>query len=258
MHRFKKIAIVGGGNLAWHLVRIMDNAGLDVTLLSRKPEGKRDWPVPVRAYEWLSKKKVDAVFLAVPDDAIYKVSHQLKKLLSSHVPVIHTSGATPITKIDDYFSSRGALWPIRSLRRGEEVADWRDIPLVYHANNSALTQVLGKFSSRVSDTAYHLDDKQRAQLHLAAVFSNNFVTWLYQISHELCTEKDIPFEALLPIIHNTALKQDGTAPGLRQTGAAARGDTATMHRHLKLLIGHPEYARLYRDMSGFIGRSSGL
>jgi len=58
---------------------------------------------------------------------------------------------------------------------------------------------------------------------------------------------------LLPIIKNTALKQDGTAPRLTQTGAAARGDMVTMARHLELLDGRPEYARLYQFMSNLIG-----
>jgi len=166
--------------------------------------------------------------------------------------VVHTSGATSIDTIDPYFKQRGAFWPIRSLRQGEPVQDWQDLPLVYHANNAALTQVLGKLSGELSKSTYALDDEQRARLHLAAVFSNNFVTWLYQISHELCTEQNIPFATLLPIIKNTALKQDGTAPRLTQTGAAARGDTATISRHLELLDGHPEYTRLYQFMSNLI------
>ena len=169
---------------------------------------------------------------------------------------VHTSGATPITAINPYFTRRGALWPIRSLRAGEPVGNWRDLPLVYHGSDLPLTQVLGRLSSEVSDTVYSLDDEQRAQLHLAAVFSNNFVTWLYEISHQLCTEKDIPFETLLPIIRNTALSQTGSAPRERQTGAAARGDGATMARHLALLAKHPRYAALYREISALIAEGS--
>lgn len=245
------IVVIGAGNLAWHLIVVLQQAGFYVTLVSRKPETVADWPVPVIRLDELIDRP-DLVILAVPDDAIGPVTANLTYTLPPEIPVIHTSGATPVTAIDAYFRQRGALWPIRSLRQGEPVHDWHDLPLAYHGSDAALTQVLGKLAGKLSDLVYALDDDQRAKLHLAAVFSNNFVTWLYEISHELCTESEIPFEALLPIIRNTALKQDGTAPRLTQTGAAARGDTATIARHLGLLDAHPDYARLYHFMSNLI------
>ena len=247
-----EIIIVGAGNLAWHLVAVLQNAGYSVSLASRNPERVADWPVRVIALADIPTEPA-LVFLAVPDDAIPAASAELSLQLPAHVPVVHTSGATAVTRINGYFRQRGALWPIRSLRAGEPVGDWRDLPLVYHGTTEPLTQVLSKVATAMSDLTYALDDEQRAQLHLAAVFSNNFVTWLYEISHQLCNEHDIPFEVLLPIIRNTALSQTPTPPRLRQTGAAARGDRATMERHLELLNGHPEYARLYRMLSGMIG-----
>ena len=247
----KEIIVIGAGNLAWHLVAVLQRAGHQVSLASRDPARVADWPVRVIT---LADIPVDPkmIILAVPDDAIATVSAELSLQLPPMVPVVHTSGATPLSRINHYFHQRGALWPIRSLRAGGPVGDWRDLPLVYHASNGALTQVLRTLTSEVSDVTYHLDDEQRAQLHLAAVFSNNFTTWLYEIAHQLCTEKDIPFAALLPIIRNTALTQTESAPRLRQTGAAARKDRATMARHLELLNGQPELARLYREMSGMI------
>lgn len=245
------ILVVGAGNLAWHLVPVLQKAGHDVGLVSRDPGRVAEWPVRVVPISDIDPEP-DFVFLAVPDDAIAQVSSEISLQLAANVPVVHTSGATPATVINPYFKRRGALWPIRSLRAGEPVSDWRDLPLAYHGTDAALTQVLGKLSGELSDLTYQLDDEQRSKLHLAAVFSNNFVTWLYEISHELCTESGIPFETLLPIIKNTALKQDGTAPRQTQTGAAARGDLATISRHLELLDGRPEYTRLYKFMSNLI------
>ncbi|MEM1359671.1 MAG: Rossmann-like and DUF2520 domain-containing protein [Bacteroidota bacterium] len=247
----QEIAIVGGGNLAWHLGTVLQRIGKQVTILRRSPK-RGEWPLPVAGYSWLDTYAPDLVFLAVPDDAIYMVSALLRAYLPPNTPIVHTSGATPISRIDGYFQQRGAFWPIRSLRQGEEVGDWQNLPLVYFGETEALTQVLGEVASELSLLTYSLNDEQRAQLHLSAVFSNNFVTWLYQISHELCTDKGIPFETLLPIIRNTALKQDGTAPRLTQTGAAARGDQETMKRHLSLLKGRSEYEAIYREFSRMI------
>lgn len=244
----QEILVIGAGNLSWHLVQVLQAAEYDLTLATRNPERVADWPVRVQTLSEISGQP-DLVILAVPDDAIHQASTELASYFPSETPVVHTSGATPTVMINSHFANRGALWPIRSLRVGEPVTDWRDLPLVYHATNQALAQVLSEVTAKLSDLTYPLDDAQRAKLHLSAVFSNNFVTWLYEISHQLCTESNIPFEILLPIIKNTALKQDGSSPALSQTGAAARGDQATMNRHLHLLASHPEYARLYQTMS---------
>lgn len=247
-----QILVVGAGNLSWHLVQVLQQAGHDVGLVSRQPSRIADWPVRVIGYSDLDET-TDLLILAVPDNAIHAASTELASHFSADTPIVHTSGATPVALINSHFARRGALWPIRSLRAGEAVSDWQDVPLVYHAENTALAQVLRRLCEEQSQHVYALDDAQRAGLHLAAVFSNNFVTWLYEISHQLCTESGIPFEALLPIIRDTAGKQDNSAPRFRQTGAAARGDTATMNRHLSLLHQHPEYADLYRTFSRLIG-----
>jgi predicted short-subunit dehydrogenase-like oxidoreductase (DUF2520 family) len=247
----QNIVVIGAGNLAWHLVAVLQQADYAVTMVSRKPETVADWPVRVQSLKDLTEVP-DLLILAVPDDAIEMVSTNLSYTFPDRIPIVHTSGATPVTRIDAYFRQRGALWPIRSLRRGEPVGNWREVPLAYHGSDEALTQVLGELSSKLSDLSYALNDGQRARVHLAAVFSNNFVNWLYQTSYELLTEVDIPFETMLPIIRDTALKQSGIAPKAGQSGPAARGDAATMARHLEMLQAHPDKALLYREISRLI------
>lgn len=243
----KKYAIVGTGNMAWHLAQVLPG---EVVTVSRGG-GLADWPVPVLPYTALAEKAYEAVFLAVPDNAIGAVSAELAKVLSPTLPIVHTSGATPLDRIDDYFRHRGVLWPIRSLRRGEPVGDWRALPLVTYASDRDSREWLTELAQSLSGTVAYLDDRQRAQLHLAAVFSNNFVTALYDVAYRLCREYAVPFELLLPIIRHTAGQQDGSPPRDRQTGAAARGDTATMDRHLALLT-DSRYQQLYRDISALI------
>ena len=220
-------------------------------MASRNPVDKSDWPVPVVAFDELRIHELTALFLAVPDNAIAEVSKALTELLPPTLPIFHTSGATPIDRIDAYFRHRGVLWPIRSLRRGEPVTDWHDLPLVIYASDAPTQAYIDKLARGLSDTVAYLDDTQRAQLHLAAVFSNNFVTALYDVAHQLCQQHGIPFELLLPIIRNTAAQQDGSPPRDRQTGAAARGDTATIERHLALLT-DPTYRDLYRSLTHLI------
>ena len=247
-----KIAIIGAGNLAWHMAPALSRTEHEVVVVSRRGIQQFTWPVEVAAYDELPALKPDVVILAVPDARIAELSTALAARLPLTTLVVHTSGATALKKIDSNFVNRGVLWPIRSLVKGEATVTWRDIPLAYEGSNARSLGIVRTLSEQLSYTTYELNSRQRAQLHLAAVFSNNFVTWLYQVSYELCEEKDIPFSTLLPIIRNTAVRQKGHAPRLSQTGAAARGDRATMEKHLKLLNGHPEWSRLYRLMSRLI------
>ena len=241
-------AIIGTGHLAWHLSQVLPGR---VVVVSRNSKSSTDWSVPIISYAALSDYQLQATFLAVPDNAIATVSAQLRTLLPPTLPVFHTSGATPIDRIADYFTHRGVLWPIRSLRQGESVTDWRDLPLVVYASDASTQYYITDLAHLLSDTVAYLDDTQRAQLHLAAVFSNNFVTALYDVAHQLCRQHNIPFKLLLPIIRNTAAQQDGTPPRDRQTGAAARGDTATIERHLSLLT-DPTYRHIYQTLTDLI------
>ena len=248
----QKIAIIGAGNLSWHLAPALGRAGHEVAVFSRRGNFNLSWPVNVLHYDELVTYKPSVVILAVPDARITEVSTSLAARLPLSTTIIHTSGATALKKLNPAFSNRGVIWPIRSLLKGEPILTWNDLPVAYQGSNQVTTDLVREMVEQITFTSYELDSQQRAQLHLAAVYSNNFVTWMYQVSYELCEEKGIPFSTLLPIIRNTATKQKGYEPRLSQTGAAARGDQNTMTKHLKLLNGHPEWSRLYRLMSRLI------
>jgi hypothetical protein len=215
---------------------------------------KYDWEVLVREIPKRvpSQFKVEAIFLTVPDDHIADVSRRLSPILKWDIPVIHNSGATAVTTINEYFEKRAALWPIRSLKIGEPTLSWEDLPLAYYCEDLAFEKTLRRWASKLSKLTYQLDDEQRARLHLAAVFSNNFTTWLCQIAYEICGDSGVPFEALVPIIKDTFSKIDANKPALRQTGAAIREDLKTMQRHEELLKDNPEYLELYQRMSELI------
>ena len=247
-----KIAVIGTGNMAWHLVPALKRLGHEVVAVSRHTSRSAKWPVAVLSHEELSRFKPQIAFLAVPDGRIADCSKALSHILLDNVVMIHTSGATAMKRIDGYFKNRGVVWPIRSFLKGSRTTLWREIPIAYQGNNAGTLGLVKSIVDSLSWTSYELDSQQRAQLHLAAVYSNNFVSWMYQISYELCAEKDVPFSALLPIMRNTAGRQKGAEPKQFQTGAAARDDRETMERHLKKLNGHPEFARLYRLMSHLI------
>jgi len=92
-------------------------------------------------------------------------------------------------------------------------------------------------ANSISKNVFIIDSEQRKQLHIAAVFTNNFVNHLYKIGFDICKEHNIPFETLHPLILETAQKIVHTNPVNIQTGPARRNDLKTIDTHLKLLAG---------------------
>ena len=58
---------------------------------------------------------------------------------------------------------------------------------------------------------------------------------MYRIAADILKDTQIPFEALLPLIDNTAAKVHKMAPADAQTGPAQRGDDAVMGHHVEVL-----------------------
>lgn len=251
----KEVLLVGGGNMAWHLAPQLSDRQLEVTVLrARSRETRELWPVRQIVWDQLDEVHPDLVILAVADDAIGPISERLGTVFPPETFVLHTSGATPAGSINEHFQHRGVLWPIRSLVKGGTVHPWTETPLVYFAETEDLRESLKRLVEDLSQLTYFLGDAQRSTLHLCATISNNFVNALYQMSYQLCEEQDIPFAALLPIIRATAERQTPGPPKRWQTGAAFRGDTATMERHLQQLEEQPQLAAVYRLLSDLIAK----
>ena len=96
---------------------------------------------------------------------------------------------------------------------------------------------------------YRVNDEQRALLHVAAVFANNFANRCFAIAEKILDEKNLPFELLHPLMEETLAKALQDSPERMQTGPAIRGDEETVRRHLNLLSVHPEWQEIYREIS---------
>ena len=103
---------------------------------------------------------------------------------------------------------------------------------------------------------HEITSDQRKSLHLAAVFVNNFTNYLFTIGQDICTEHDLPFSMLNPLIKETVNKLDYLPPCDSQTGPAKRNDVKTMETHLNLLK-NKNYQDIYSLLSKLIGERYG-
>ena len=119
--------------------------------------------------------------------------------------------------------------------------------LYIEANRECDLDLLRTLAEAMGSSVMQMDSHRRRYLHLAAVFCCNFVNRLYGITAELLAEQDIPFNVMLPLIHETADKMDELMPRDAQTGPAVRWDEEVMSQQMSLL--DDERRQLYQLLS---------
>ena len=249
----QRIVLIGAGKVAFHLGQQLSRQGLEVLqVFSRKIRKARSLArlLGAEGINELSEAtpQADCYLLAVSDRAIEEVLAQLPKPVTRDCLVLHTSGATPATILKTHCKRYGIFYPVQSFSK-ERAADFINIPICIYANRKKDRQALHYLAAQLGSKSYELDDRQRAVLHVAAVFVNNFANHLFQIGEKLTEEEGIPFQLLLPLILETASKVQQHSPTEMQTGPAIRGDQNTLQRHLDYLQQFPQLEALYRQLS---------
>jgi predicted short-subunit dehydrogenase-like oxidoreductase (DUF2520 family) len=246
------IVLVGSGRIAWHLGKRLKSKGLPIAqVLSRTAAHAQPLAAALGAGwsdDWTQvRPDADWLLLAVRDDAIGEVAASL----APHAPdalATHTSGATPGTVLAPHFGRHGVFYPLQSFSM-ERVPVWSKIPFCVDASDEEGLLFLKKTAKIIGNLVYRVNDAQRAQLHVAAVFANNFANHCFAIAEKLLDEQDLPFEMLHPLMEETLAKALQDSPERMQTGPALRGDEDTMRRHQDLLEKHPAWQALYAQLS---------
>ena len=195
----------------------------------------------------LDAREPDLVLLCVPDRAIAEVA--------AETPVgpwiAHVSGATPLAALDPHVRRFG-LHPLQSFTktRGSEQLDgvWGAVTAESddaRAAAYALAELLGL-------RPFDLDDDARAAYHAGAAFASNYVVTLRAAARSLLEAAGAPPEALDPLIRGVV------DSGFELTGPIARGDWATVERHLAVIRSErPELEELYLVLAAETARIAG-
>jgi predicted short-subunit dehydrogenase-like oxidoreductase (DUF2520 family) len=129
---------------------------------------------------------------------------------------------------------RAVFYPLQTFSK-EKPIDFKSVPVCLEAENENDLQILKQLAHSISNAVYEINSEQRKALHVAAVFVNNFVNYLYQMGNEICDANAIPFEILKPLIQETANKIATLSPKNAQTGPAKRNDLKTIAAHEEFL-----------------------
>jgi predicted short-subunit dehydrogenase-like oxidoreductase (DUF2520 family) len=246
---YYNIAIVGSGNVAWHLAPELENAGHRVTeifgrnLKNAKAFQKRLYKAEISPSLDFSQSEVDIVMLCVSDDAIEEVAREVA--LPENAVIVHTSGSQSISRLGYTATENiGVFYPLQTFTKGKKI-EFEGIPILIEAENRETLKILKKLAGSITKEVYTIDSRDRLAIHVAAVFACNFSNYLLGAAEQILNKQGFELDILRPLIAETLNKSLDVGPAEAQTGPAARGDLETLDRHMAFLE-KSEHMEIYR------------
>jgi len=256
-----KVTLIGAGNVASHVAPALEGAGHIVNeIYSRSASAEQIAknlynPMLSESLDF-SESDSDLFIICVSDDAIQSISEEI--VLPDNCLIVHTSGSIPMDVLELTASnSIGVFYPLQTFSKNRKIS-FSEVPILIEANSPEGSALLQKLGSSLSKRVEEVDSKKRLQLHLAAVFVNNFVNHLLAVGNEITTQNDLDFGLLEPLLKETVDKALEIGALNSQTGPAIREDATTMERHVELLSENENHERLYRIISQSIIDSKSL
>lgn len=228
-----EVVILGTGNIAFHLFNAFSDAEniRVIQVYNHRQESLKYFSNFTDTTTNINElKSADFYLLALKDDVIPEIAAQLR---SYEGIVLHTSGAVGLNALDNT-TNFGVFYPLQTFSKNKAV-DFSKIPVCIEANTAENLEKIRSLASTTTKDVREIDSEQRKALHVAAVFVNNFSNHLYSIGAEICTENNIDFSILKPLIAETASKIESLNPQEAQTGPALRNDQKTIETHLAFL-----------------------
>ncbi|MEM7162202.1 MAG: DUF2520 domain-containing protein [Bacteroidota bacterium] len=251
MTRKPKISIIGTGRMANAFGLALKNAKYEIVsvhgrneergkLLERKLDSYffNDFIIPI---------KTDICFIAVSDNSIRRVCNRLQDFEGL---VVHFSGHTPLNF--SKFEDRGIFWPVHSIPE-KALSTWKDIPVCIDGTSFEDIAVLKKMALDIGAHVHLLNQNQKKQAHLAAVFANNFSSHMVNLAHGILMKNKLPESLLSSILKQTG-KQIMSGVKVDQTGPASRNDTKVLREQSALLKNDQIMSRIYKAISTSIDK----
>jgi predicted short-subunit dehydrogenase-like oxidoreductase (DUF2520 family) len=248
------IVIIGAGNVASHLSKSFHEKGHRIVqILGRNKENAKELADQFKC-DYITvphdvNPNADLYMMCVPDTVIPKLAKKLPLLKGI---LAHTSGGTPLDVISKVNNRCGVFYPFQTFTKGR-VIPLTNVPFCIEASSPEVLRELFDLAQSLGAKPLEMDFETRRWLHLAGVFSCNFVNHMLAISKLLSDEKKFPFDVLKPLVFETIKKGMEGNPIASQTGPAVRGDSETIRSHAAMLTTLDEDLRdLYMSLSSSI------
>ena len=228
--RVRKVRVIGPGRVGRSFMTVLAEKGWTVL------------PVLGRGCDLSAAASgVDLLLITTPDDVIRHVALAVDP--HPDAVVAHTAGAQTLDPLQPH-PRRASLHPLASipdpvvgaerLRRGCSFAVDGD---------EMASEVVHLLQGR----AFRVEPADRISYHAAAAIAANHLVALMGQVERVAAQAGLPLDAYLDLAEQTLANVRRLGPAAALTGPVARGDWATVARHLAALA--PEEAPAYRAMA---------
>lgn len=227
-----KVVVAGTGNVASHLARALAAApGIEMAgIASRTPSHGGELaarcgcesltPADLPAIE------ADLLIVSIPDGALEDFCKTVGPLPLIR-GAVHTSGTLPAAALSPLCPATGVLYPLQTFTKGTAV-EMAGVPFFVETSDVKLKETLQLITKALGAGCRIVDQSQRRSLHIAGVFTNNFVNILLAKTAGILSSEGLSLEAVRPLAEATIAKAFAIGPHAAQTGPARRGDRAVM------------------------------
>lgn len=249
--QFGKIAIIGAGNTAYSLCKVLKSKGIEpFCIYVRNPEKAEKVRADLDVEVVFSYEKVlesDLAIVAVKDDAISEVAAHL---IDYKGLVVHTSG-TKSSEVLNRIERYGVFYLPYTMSKERNIS-FDDVPLLIYANSPEDMIRLNGFAEQLSSKVQYCDDEQRKAIHLAAVYVSNFTNVMLGIGDKLLKENGLSLDLMRPLVMEMMKKSFEISPEKALTGPARRGDIQTILDHEEMLVNSPKELEIYKVLTNYI------
>lgn len=250
----RDIVLVGTGNVAWHLARVL--APRIKAIVSRTPAHAKaladEAGIPCSGgLADVASFGPAVVIVSIADKALGEAVEAIGALPGDPL-VVHTSGTLAKEMLTPLSRRTGILYPLQTFTRGVETK-LDDVPVFVECADAADYPLIEEIAGAISGVVHRADATTRPLLHIAGVFTSNFVNILLEIAGDVLARGGYPLSCVRPLAEATVRKAFELSPHLAQTGPALRGDGEVMRRQAAAL--DPQQADVYRLLSDYIIRS---
>ncbi|HEY8524172.1 MAG TPA: DUF2520 domain-containing protein [Acidimicrobiales bacterium] len=223
------VRIIGPGRAGTSLALALTRVGWEVAPMLGRGDDVAD-----------AAADVQLLVIATPDDVINETAKAVEPVPST--VVAHMSGALGLSELAPH-PRRASFHPLVALPN-PEIGAKRLLGAWYGIGGDEA--VIDKLVTALGGRSFALDDDDRALYHAAACIASNHLVALLGQAERIAAGLEVPLEAYLDLARATLDNVAELGPRRALTGPAARGDEATIRRHLRALPADEREA--YRGM----------
>ena len=243
-----KILIIGAGNVATNIGLGLKQAGYEIagcyspSIESARLLAKNLDCLLVNNLQQLPAN--DLLLVCVPDAAIADVITQLPNTSN----IAYTSGTVSLDELPNTHKI-GVFYPLQTFTKNKQI-ELKTVPFFVESKDEKLEIELLKLAKHIGLRAEITSSEQRKQLHIAAIFVNNFTNHLAYLAKQHVEKHELSWENLLPLLAETFTKINTENPKEIQTGPARRNDLNVIEKHLSELSGNEK--EIYKAITNSI------